>query len=1523
MLDPWTIVLISLFPLDLWAIEYNLHQTRDIDGSDSYYHCLYYKVLNETVLDNALEKDFRHAYLLIPYCLRPSEEDENPTISQGSIAHETTLEDLKARNTSVDDLFRWSAPVDLVEDYQYYLETLNSSLASLTFNNCSATWFGPRCQYQFQQQGTFQAIVYRSFLSKSQDDRDHDRLICSIHLPCSRGSFLICLDWREICNGRVDCEETGIDEMNCFQLELDRCAEDQYRCSNGQCIPREFLNDDPYNPDCLDATDEDQFHQVSYQWARMAQCYRDPSFRCEETAYYQRPASFVCGDGQVDHLFIRIASRCANRRDELLHEVIWQRASSSYHLSSSCWSFVHCLTFKPAHLGCQRLCEHSTSRCSISIGSRCDPKKDAVIFPLLFLLPSDVRVGYWTNQTIVFNIFEDLVTPNFTCYDADRCPSLPANFSRDHLTCFHNENIDLTELIRFFHSCRSVDRLHKASDCAHSSLYSCPKSSKCISKHRLLDGIIDCPGGADERYPDSAQLDPTARFSCTSEKKWLSRAALRDGIAQCLGGEDERSHIHQLGVFAKLCNGNPYLLDEENGTDETNCTEWPCNNLYTRCDGMWTCPDGADELDCDPQLPCYPGGHECISPVTYEVICLPVNRTGDGHVDCIGGTDERQFCREEFAQRRDRRYRCWNESLCVPPGDPGDTVRECRFDRIEKILDGRGGLVIEMLWTDVRHADEELTKPVYFKLHSSTFYSYEIQITPPERVLLRSPLRKRSEASWAWFCHRGVLVHIGLNRTARCLCSPSYFGLRCQFQSQRVSVTLQLDKECAGSCREIYAFVLRLLDDDSVVHSSEQFSYITTFNCDWKHNFYLHYRSAEKDLTKNFTVRLDAFEKRNLSYVASWSFAIVNLFLPVNRLSVHLTIPSHSPKTCPLHCGAHGHCAMFVNQGRSFCRCHSGWVGANCTVREGRCQCSFDSLCLGLVGRQSICVCPRSKTGPRCFLRSICTAETCHNGGECLPEDYRVSRETFLCLCPLGYSGTICEIRDTRLEIAFEQSPIPQSFFLHLITVQPESDPLITTISKKIPFDQQTSVVFTSMLFNLLFIQIEGEFSLSFLQINASRADQLKLIVRNSDRCAPIDRWDDGPLLHRVKSYSSICRRRADRRCLSDNEAYLCLCDEHRFANCFRFPFEKNSRCPGRTHCENGGQCLQDLPRCPSSTMCICPQCYYGSRCQFTTKGFQLSLDVILGYRISPHRSLSEQSSAVRFSLAVTMVMSVIGLLSSFCSMLVFRSRTTREVGCGLYLFALAINSLLCILVFTLRFWLLVLSQVSVINCTLMEYLLRSLPTIGDWFSACVAIERAYMVLRGINFNPHRSQKVARWVILTTIVATLASLVHDPIYRRLIDDEEEQRSWCVVHFPSPVQRYHSAINVVHFLLPFLINFVSALIIIGNVARRHSSIRQQKTYHQHLRGQFREKKHLILSPIILVLLAVPRLVLSFLTGCMQSNQDPSLFLLGYFISFIPPFFASMVYILTSKAYQQELSTILHRTLIRLFTRTLPA
>jgi hypothetical protein len=223
--------------------------------------------------------------------------------------------------------------------------------------------------------------------------------------------------------------------------------------------------------------------------------------------------------------------------------------------------------------------------------------------------------------------------------------------------------------------------------------------------------------------------------------------------------------------------------------------------------------------------------------------------------------------------------------------------------------------------------------------------------------------------------------------------------------------------------------------------------------------------------------------------------------------------------------------------------------------------------------------------------------------------------------------------------------------------------------------------------------------------------------------------------------------------------------------------------------------------------MCICDECYYGSRCQLSTIGFALSLDAILGYQILPQISFIHQTLSVKISTTISTSLFVIGFISACLSIVTFRRKESREVGCGFYLYSSSICLIITIIVFIYKFWFLILSQMLIItndsllkiNCVLIDYLLRSLLSLGDWLNACVAIERAISITKGIKFNKSKSIRIAKMIIVFVILLTFASHLQDP----------------------------SAMIIIHFFTPFIVNFLSAIFIIIRIVQRRLIVKEKK------------------------------------------------------------------------------------------------
>lgn len=93
--------------------------------------------------------------------------------------------------------------------------------------------------------------------------------------------------------------------------------------------------------------------------------------------------------------------------------------------------------------------------------------------------------------------------------------------------------------------------------------------------------------------------------------------------------------------------------------------------------------------------------------------------------------------------------------------------------------------------------------------------------------------------------------------------------------------------------------------------------------------------------------------------------------------------------------------------GGYLCDCLPGWAGPKCDVRNSSCQgvCLNGGLCEDLV--PGSCRCLPGFSGKHCQnVASPCDSAPCLHGGQCIAKDGL----TVACSCPMGYSGTFCEV---------------------------------------------------------------------------------------------------------------------------------------------------------------------------------------------------------------------------------------------------------------------------------------------------------------------------------------------------------------------------------------------------------------------------------------------------------------------------------------------------------------------------------
>ena len=1507
------------------------------------------------------------------YCLRITITDRisfcftelNSRNLTNSIDQKLTFNELKVKNITSEQLYQWSASIDLIEQYEEYLIS-NQSEASI-FYNCTWPRFGSQCQYEFlylpSENLTLNEIIRQFY----EIEYKPTSLTCYTHLECDRGLESLCLDWADICDGSVHCLNDQIDEKYCWQMQINECNDDEYRCRNGQCISKRFFRDQEYMYECLDRSDAFRERELT-----KTDLSRLPTIHSEDISCSERS----------DMSYTFFTSSCDDHlRHELLsHLIINDRPIT---LPTTCYLAFYCTFYTEkffTHI-CQDICE--ANKCIWIINETCP---DIIIIPSVPIAFGHVYLGYFRKTDHYFYI----AYPDLICFNKELCRFSKSNnytsIMVDNKTCLSIKELfidfpfrgrDIKTLQRHldmiqksFQICNTIisDDRHL---CNSLHAYQCQNSTKCLSMNRLCDGIFDCYLGDDEDCrlinENCSPIESNFLFKCPMNGKCISLNRFGDQICDCPYNnaeqlcEDETSilcdpnnlnachafakqhYIQNTILFPTICDNFQELLpilinNETYYSDETECDYWQCNNTYTRCNRFWNCLDGADEIGCDeyPIINCPLNHHVCVKRQTFEFICLSLDKVNDGEIDCLGAIDEPSRCHRltGYKWNVDSFYCDFeNNEHCVRPSmicqtnciDQNSSLF-CQNDRwfcsSTSQLNGSDFAKYFCL----RPADHQKTELGYFSLNQTGIQPIINEERRP------GPVFENQTFEYNFVCHRGYPLRLwhDQNRIV-CLCPDSYYGDYCQYQNQRVSLTLQF-QTYSDARQTLFSLVIQLIDNSSqrIVHSVKQFTYIYIKHCQTKFNFYLTYSTRPKQSNRTYSIHIDIYEKLKLDYRASLFIPLKFSFLPVHRISYVLTIPRNDPSTkmtivnCPvdLQC-VHGQCMTYAesltdDNDSTFCRCHSGWHGKDCSIMYN-CTCSSNEFCAGIeTNGRSICICPLDRWGPRCYLRNtICQSSPCLNNGQCIITD-----EEFFCICSKGFSGDRCELEDTKIMVSFDRNiQLSETMLVHFIEVQHHAPVRNGSTFQSIPLYQNEITIHWSRPFHIVFTELSDKvYYLIDVQKDYNRTKTIRKLLTPLDRCGDFSEYlnetiVNDHLIRRIKYYHIPCQKQIS--CFYDRD-HFCLCNDfgsQRIANCFEFNSSLAQNCFQLSSCQNDGQCLQDDVHCPKTFRCVCRECFYGSLCQFSSSLFDLSLDGIIGSHILPHRSLLFQPLIIRTSLSLIVLMVAIGFINSILSVLAFQSKETRQVGCGYYLLGSTITTFFTSIMLVLKFSILLSAQMSIvtnrtflnIQCYSLDYLLQVFLNLDRWLNGCIAIERAFNIIKGTKFNKKQSKQMAKYIITLLIIMTSSSTVYNVIHRRLVDDDsndEYKRIWCIVSYPSQLSYFNQIVHMFHFLIPFLMNIISAVIIIFLATKRRQAVQHDQTYYEIFVEQIQQHRHLLIAPFILIVLSLPRLIISFVAGCIQSKRNSWIYLIGYLISFIPPMLTFVIFVSPSKLYKQE-------------------
>lgn len=373
--------------------------------------------------------------------------------------------------------------------------------------------------------------------------------------------------------------------------------------------------------------------------------------------------------------------------------------------------------------------------------------------------------------------------------------------------------------------------------------------------------------------------------------------------------------------------------------------------------------------------------------------------------------------------------------------------------------------------------------------------------------------------------------------------------------------------------------------------------------------------------------------------------------------------------------------------------------------------------------------------------------------------------------------------------------------------------------------------------------------------------------------------------------YHQICRNDTERLCFYDND-YLCICEwNNSRVDCFIHNTEID-RC---SKCLSNGKCIQGDIHNDKDFICLCPRCSKGRLCELNMEAFGFTVDSLL----------SECSRTMKIVYSSMMViLFCFGVFNNLCSFVTFKRPAPRKFGVGNYLLFIAcLNkmSLSCLLV---KFIQITFQITNLESCKTVSYLFSVFTRSTYWLQSWVTINRFFTIIFPVSTyvtNP----RLAIGISIISLIGLSVMHIHEIISYTIVGDS----LICVTNLNTYlVSTYNRVSTLIHYLVPFCIQVVAITLLIVFAARsRTKTIGKKMTFRQILIKQCQTQKELYLTPIIIILSALPQTILTFSLACTELTLwQRHMFIVAYLLSCTPQVLGFILYVLPSTIYKQEFS-----------------
>jgi len=131
-------------------------------------------------------------------------------------------------------------------------------------------------------------------------------------------------------------------------------------------------------------------------------------------------------------------------------------------------------------------------------------------------------------------------------------------------------------------------------------------------------------------------------------------------------------------------------------------------------------------------------------------------------------------------------------------------------------------------------------------------------------------------------------------------------------------------------------------------------------------------------------------------------------------------------------------------------------------------------------------------------------------------------------------------------------------------------------------------------------------------------------------------------------------------------------------------------------------------------------------------------------------------------------------------------------------------------------------------------------------------------------------------------------------------------TWCVTNYSEPLKIYNQINTFIHYLVPFLLNFICTIYLTILIVRSRANVDKTKTRLQLLYEHLKKKKEIFVPSIMIILSALPQLIISFSLACteLDTKWERYLLITAYFFSYSPQMLTFHLYVAPSTFFLTE-------------------